>query len=107
VKRGHNELVGLRATMSKLFEQYSLTYHYRWMKDGQTADKGTLRGYDMKRHIPVRHVLRSLRFAYAPAILSIWRHDTQTCIEEYYQFEVGATPSEMGFLGSWEHWAQL
>ncbi len=107
MKRGYNELVGLQVTLSRVIPRYSLTHHYRWLCDGEIKEKGTLRGYDMHRHIPSAEILSSLRDVYAPAILSIWQRVTKACITEYYQFEVRATPLEMGFDGSWRHWAEM
>lgn len=107
MKRGYNELVGLQVTLSRVIPRYSLAHHYRRLCDGEVKETGTMRGYDMHRHIPSDEILRSLRDAYAPAILSIWQRVTKACIREYYQFEVGADPEEMGFDGPWRHWAQL
>jgi hypothetical protein len=107
MKRGFNELVGLQVTMSRVIPRYQLTHHYRWYCDGKVTEKGILRGYDMHRHIPTDEVLHCLRDAYAPAILSIWQRVTKASIAEYYQFQVGATPTEMKFEGKWRHWAQL
>jgi len=107
MKRGFNELVGLQVTLSRVIPRYRLEHHYRWYCNGQITEKGVLRGYDMDRHIPSDAILRSLRDAYAPAILSVWQHVTKASIAEYYQFALGATPIEMKFEGKWRHWAQL
>ena len=66
-----------------------------------------MRGYDMHRHLPVTEICRDLRSAYAPAILSVWRQETEECFTEYLQLEVGLTPREIGLPGDWEHWAEL
>ena len=107
MKRGFNELVGLQVTMSRVIPRYQLTHHYRWYCDGKVTQEGALRRYDMHRHIPSDAIVRSLRDAYAPIILSVWQRVTIASIEEYYQFAVGATPTEMKFEGKWRHWAQL
>ncbi len=106
MKRGYNELVGLQVKLSRVIPRYSLAHHYRWYNDGELKGSGTMRGYDMHRHIPAEDIVQSLRDAYAPAILSIWQNVTKACITEYYQFRVGATPLEMGFAGTWQHWAE-
>lgn len=103
----HNELVGLQAIFSKVVPRYSLTHLYRWRRDGRTAASGSMRGYDMHRQRPIGLITRSLRGAYAPAILSVWRQETDTAFTEYLQFEIGVTPAELGLPGAWEHWAQL
>ena len=102
----YNELVGLQVKCSRVIPRYSLTHHYRWREDGKQGKTGTLRGYDMHRHIPVAEVLRSLGDAYAPAILTIWQGVTKTVIAQYLQFEVGATPTALGLDGEWHVWAQ-
>jgi hypothetical protein len=107
MKRGFNELVGLAVTLSRVMPRYSLAHYYRWYCDGKVSEQGSMRGYDMKRHIPTDEVLLAFRDAYAPAILSIWQQVTKGCISEYYQFTLGATPLEMGLEGAWRHWAQL
>lgn len=104
--KGHNELVGLQATFSKAVRRYSLTHHYRWRENGETTDKGVLKGYDMERHEPIAVCLECLRGAYAPAILSIWQQDAEGCFSEYYQFTPAATPEEVKLDGEWYHWAQ-
>lgn len=104
--RGYNELVGLQATFSMVVPRYSLTYHYRWGANGKKARTGTLRGYDMHRHIPATEILRKLGDAYAPAILSIWHRITRASYEQYLQFEVNATPEEMKLPGEWHIWAE-
>jgi hypothetical protein len=106
MKRGFNELVGLQVTMSRVIPRYRLAHYYRWYCDGEVKETGTLRGYDMHRHIPTDEVLHCLRDAYAPSIVSIWQRVTKGCIEEYYQLKVGATPREMKLDGAWRHWAQ-
>lgn len=106
MKRGYNELVGLTVTFSNVIKRYSLTHHYRWSNKGVQGQTGTLRGYDMRRHIPVDKVTRGLRDAYASAILSIWQLRTRAQFTEYYQFNVNATPTEMGFRGRWRHFAE-
>ena len=106
MKLGYNELVGLQATLSRIVPRYSLTHHYRWIENGKTAETGTLRGYDMHRHIPSDEILRTLGDAYAPAIQSIWRKVTPGCIEQYFQFETGAGPKDIGLEGAWHMWAQ-
>ena len=107
MKRGHNELVGLQVKLSRVILRYSLAHYYRWYRDGEIQGTGTMRGYDMHRHMDTAEILSSLRDAYAPAILSIWQQVTKGCIAEYYQFEVSATPEEMHLEGAWQHWAQL
>ena len=106
MKRGYKELVGLKVSFSKIAALYSLTHYYRWTSNGKQDGQGTLRGYDMDRHIPVDEILDSFRQAYAPAILSIWQLVTKGCTAEYYQFQVRATPLEMKFDGLWHHWAE-
>lgn len=106
MKRGYNELVGLQVVLSRVIPRYRIVHHYRWYCYGKAKETGTLRGYDMRRDIPTDEVLSSFRDAYAPAILSIWRQITKGCLTEYYQFEVGATPLEMKFDGTWHHWAE-
>ena len=107
MKRGYNELVGLKVSMSRVIPRYNLEHYYRWYCDGEVTEQGTLRGFDMHRHIPTDEILDNFRDAYAPAILSIWQQVTQGSISEYYQFQVGATPIEMKFDGLWSHWAQV
>lgn len=107
MKRGYNELVGLEVTLDRIIPRYSLTHHYRWWCNGQKETEGTLRSFNMRRHIPAAEILRNFRDAYAPAILSIWRLVTKGCLKEFYQFEVGARPDELGLLGPWEHWAEM
>ncbi len=104
--RGFNELVGLQVTLSRVIPRYSLAHHYRRYSDGELKESGTMRGYDMHRHIPAGEIVQSLRDVYAPVTLSIWQSVTPACITEYYQFVVGATPLEMGFDGTWRHWAE-
>ena len=106
MKRGYNELVGLQATFSRVIPRYSLTHHYKWSKNGKTKGTGTLRGYDMQRHIPVDEVLHSLADAYAPAILTIWQKITKGCIAQYLQFEANASPAALDLDGEWHVWAQ-
>lgn len=105
--RGHNELVGLRVTLSRVIPRYRTEHHYRWRANGQTKKTGSMRGYDLRRSVPAATLLHSFRDAYASAILSIFRKVTRGCVEEYYQFAVGATPEAMGFPGNWEHWAEM
>ncbi len=107
MKRGYNELVGLQVKLSRVIPRYSLTHYYRWYKDGEVMGTGTMRGYDMHRHISAEEIVQSIRDAYAPAILSIWQHVAKGCIAEYYQLEVSATPEELRLAGTWRHWAQL
>ena len=107
MKRGFNELVGIQVILSRVIPRYRITHHYRWYCDGKIKEQGTLRGYDMRRHISTDEVLRSFRDAYAPAILSIWQNVTKGSISEYYQLKVGATPREMRFERKWRLWAQL
>lgn len=103
---GYNELVGLQVICSRLIPRYSLTHHYRWRVNGKQGKTGTLRGYDMHRHIPVTEVLHKLGDVYAPAVLTIWQHVTKAVISQYLQFEVGATPEQMNLDGEWHVWAQ-
>lgn len=106
MKRGYNELVGLQATFSRTISRYRLTHYYEWRSNGKTKGRGTVRGYDMRMHIPLDEIVRGLREAYAPAIISIWRQVTEGCVKEYYQFFVGCAPDEMNFPGKWIHWAE-
>jgi len=106
MKRGYNELVGLQATFNRKIPRYALTHHYRWRENGKTKATGTMRSFDLHRDIPASEVMRSLRDAYAPAVLSIWQHVTKSVISEYYQFEVGAMPCEVGLDGYWRLWAE-
>jgi len=107
MNKGYNELVGIRTTISRVVPTYRLEHHYRWYCNGEPTKDGTLRGYDMHRNIPGVKILEGLRDVYAPVILSIWQRVTKTSLTEYYQFKVGATPGELGFSGTWFHWAQL
>lgn len=107
MKRGYNELVGLQATFDRDMPQYRLTHHYRWRTNGKTTEQGTLRSFDMRRHIPISEILHNLADAYAPAVLSIWHQVTEAFFNEYLQFEVGATPQELGLEGEWRVWAEL
>ncbi|MEE9367089.1 MAG: hypothetical protein V3W44_10405 [Dehalococcoidales bacterium] len=107
MSKGYNELVGIQATFSRVIPRYRLTHHYRWRNDGETATTGTLRGYDMHRHIPISEILHNLADAYAPAVLSIWHQVTEACFIEYLQFETGATPGQMHLDGEWRIWAEL
>lgn len=107
MRRGYNELVGLQATFSRVIPRYSLTHHYRWRTKGKLGKTGTLRGYDMHQYTSSLIILRGLRDAYAPAILTIWRCVTDAVVTEYYQFEVNATPAEMSIEGEWHVWAEL
>ncbi len=106
MKRGYNELVGLRATFSRVIPRYSLTHLYRWKNNGATSKTGTLRGYDMRRSAPIASMVNSLADAYHGAILSMWRQVTDACITMYYQFEVGNEPKDVDLGGDWEHWAE-
>lgn len=106
MKKRYNELVGLQVKLSRVIPRYSLAHYYRWYNDGNIKGTGTMRGYDMHRHLSTDEILRGLRDAYASAILSIWQQVTKGCIAEYYQLEVNATPSEMSLGGTWYHWAQ-
>ena len=107
MKRGYNELVGLQVKLSRVIPRYSLAHYYRWYNNGEVQATGTMRGFDMHRHLSTDELLRGFRDVYAPAILSIWQQVTKGCVAEYYQFEVGATPEEMNLEGAWQHWAQL
>ena len=104
--RGYNELVGLQVICSRVIPRYRLTHHYRWRVNGKQGKTGTLRGYDMRRHIPIVKVLYGLADVYAPAVLTIWQRDTKAVISQYLQFEVGATPAAMNLDGEWHVWAQ-
>jgi len=104
--REYNELVGVQATFSLVIREYRLSHLYRWKDNGNEETQGTMHGYDMRRHLPISAIASSLREAYAPVILSIWRQVTPACWKEYLQFEVGCTPPEVGLEGAWEHWAQ-
>lgn len=106
IKR-YSELVGLQVTFSRVVQRYRLAHYYRWRSNGKTTSTGTVRGYDMHRHIPSAEIMRNFRDAYAPAILSIWQRVTKSSIAEYYQFVLGATPREMGLIGEWQHWAEM
>lgn len=106
MKRGHNELVGVQVTFSKVMPRYRLTHFYQWRGNGKAKTHGTMRGYDMCRLVSADKILRSLRDTYAPAILSIWQQATPGCIKEYLQFDVGCTPLEMKFEGVWDHFAE-
>lgn len=107
MKREYNELVGLQATFSKVIQRYSISHFYRWRCNGQVAETGTMRGFDLHRHIPVVELLENLFQAYAPAILSIWRQVTDSSDTVFLQFEAGARPEQVGLPGPWEHWAEL
>ena len=101
MKRGYNELVGLEAMFNRVLARYRLTHHYQWRVNGKPSRQGTLRGYDMRRDIPVTEILRSLGDAYEPAILSVWRRITNWSLTVYYQLEVKATPKELELEGEW------
>jgi len=106
MKRGYNELVGIQARFSKVIPRYSLIHLYRWRSNGVTASTGSMRGFDMHMHLPAAEICRDLRSAYAPAILSVWRQETDACFTEYLQLEVGFTPQDLGLQGRWVHWAE-
>lgn len=107
MKRGYNELVGIQATFSRVISRYNFNHLYRWRHNGQTTSTGSMRGFDMHRHLPIAEICRSLCDTYAPAILSVWRQKTSACFTLFLQFEVGFTPQEAGLSGDWEHWAEL
>jgi len=101
MKRGYNELVGLEATFNRILSRYRLIHHYLWRVNGIARRKGTLRGYDMRRDIPVSEIVRSLAEAYEPAILSVWRKVTDWSVAQYFQFEVNCTPADLDLEGEW------
>ena len=105
--RGYNELVGLQATFDLKEEQYTLTHIYRWSNDDETETTGTMRGYNMRRYIPIVDLVQGLRDVYTPVIKSIWRQVTDAYVMEYLQFHVCASPGALGLPGNWDHWAQM
>ena len=107
MKRGYNELVGLEAMFNRTFARYRITHHYQWRVNGKTSRQGTLRGYDMRRDIPVSEILCSIGSAYEPAILSVWRRITDWSMTVYFQLEVKATPEDLELEGKWRLQARI
>lgn len=101
MKRGYNELVGLGITFSRILARYRLEHYYQWRVNGKPGHKGTLRGFDMRRDIPISEVLRSLGDAYEPAILSVWRKITDHVMAVYFQLEVHSAPEDLELEGEW------
>ena len=105
--RGYNELVGLEVMFNRILSRYRMTHHYQWRVNGKTCKQGTLRGYDMRRDIPVNEILCSIGNAYEPAILSVWRSITDWSLRVYFQLEVKATPDELELEGKWRLQARI
>lgn len=101
MKRGYNELVGLEAAFNRILARYRLIHHYQWRVNGKTSRQGSLRGYDMRRDVPISEILRGLGDAYEPAILSVWRRITDWTLTVYFQFEVKAEPKDLELEGEW------
>jgi len=104
--RGYRELVGVQVTFSKVASTYSLTHYYRWKSGKEQSGVLSMRGYDMDRASTPEAIADSLRNAYAPVVLSIWKQDELASSAELLQFTVGARPDELGLPGTWTLWAE-
>lgn len=104
--RGYNELVGLQVTFSRTIPRYRMIHIYRWVKNEKTECTGTMRGFDIHRHLSVASIIEDVSNAYASVTQSIWRQMTDGCLTLLWQFDVKATPMELKLDGLWEHWCE-
>lgn len=103
----YRELVGVQATFSKTKETYKLSHFYRWQSGDWQSGGLMIEGYDMDRAEPAEDIAESLRKAYAPVTLRIWKHDAAAEQAELLQLDEGADPNQLGLLGTWTLYAEL
>jgi len=101
MKRDYRELVGLQAAFDKVVPRYHLVHYYRWKRIPVVEQVSELTGYEMERKESIDAIIASLRQAYAPALLTVWKSDVVLRSAEYLQFEVGATPADLKLAGVW------
>jgi len=98
---GYQELVGLQVTFDKVMPRYSLVHYYKRELVVVKRPILVMRGYDMVLQDDPGNVTASLRKAYQPAILTVWKQDTALSASEYLQFQVGSRPDELELDGEW------
>ena len=107
MSKPYRELVALQVTFSKVTPTYRIVHFYRWKTTGGESGNLSITGYDMDIAEPAETVKESLRNAYAPATVQIWKQAEAASDSELLQFTIGARPDELGLEGTWSLWAQL
>lgn len=107
MSRKYRELVAIRVVFSKVTARYKLVHFYRVVTLETKSGPLAMEGYEMDQHGPSADIAESLRNAYAPTTLSVWRQDELASESELLQFQPGATPDELNLHGDWSKWSEL